>query len=39
MYVILLITHEAANCGRLRRNAIVLLRRMNAARPSLSDLV
>jgi len=30
MYVILLITRDAANGGRLRRNAFVLLPRMNA---------
>ena len=30
MDVILLITHDAANGGRFRRNAIVLLPRMNA---------
>jgi len=37
MDVILLITRDAADCGWLQRNAIVLLPRMDAERLGLSD--
>jgi hypothetical protein len=37
MYVILLMTHDAADCGWLQRNAIVLLPRIDAERLCLSD--
>ncbi len=39
MCVILLTTCDAAECGRLRQNAFVVLPRMNAARPDPSDPV
>jgi len=37
MYVILLMAHDAADCGWLQRNAIVLLPRIDAERLCLSD--
>lgn len=36
MYVILLIARDAANCGRLRQNALVLFPKMDVERPDLS---
>ncbi len=39
MDVILLTTHDAAERGRLRQDAFVVLPRMNTARPDLGDPV